>query len=914
VEESLRTGLAIILLASVGRHYRVRHAAEVGGDKDTQRSNWPWLQVAAFSGAIALGWVATEKAGERRDSAMRNDVMTRAQLGGASVDVEKVKTFHWDERDLNNPNYLQLKELMKSMVRANRDLRFAMLLGLKGQRVQFLVDSEPPSSVDYSPPGQEYTEAAPDYLKGMLDHHPFIVGPTVDRWGTWIIASVPLVDLGPNGYVAFELDITAADWTSRVRLARLPAVLITILISVLLLTYSFAQEALREKVAQLTASEQRNSSLVDSSPNCIHLLDPKGRIQAINPAGLKAVGLPKLHVIGRRFFELWPPKSKAALENALRQTMAGEPVAFEADVIKPGGAQFTWSVATNPVRDLQGRVTGFVCVCADITDRKQSEQALLSAKLAAESAMRAKGEFLAVMSHEIRTPLGGVIGLLGILQEISATSEQRTHLRLARDNAERLLHILDDILDMSKIESGKLTIEITPFDIRKEFDQILDAMRVRAEAKGCELTWSIDEQVPPVLLGDPTRLSQILSNLVSNAIKFTDQGSVTVQVRSPRNGESEHTLHVSVRDTGVGIPLEVQARLFTRFEQADVSTTRKYGGTGLGLSIVKDLVEMMKGQITIESQPNAGATFHVSVPLRAGKASDLAAKMRAEAPVVLNHPFRLRILCAEDERTNRVITEYLVKQMGHDIECATNGREALERLRMESFDAVLMDNRMPEVDGFQATRTIRDPRSDVLDHDIYIIANTANASENYRTACLEAGMNDYMIKPTHKRVLHAALERAIAYQQQRGRKLPMVATTETLAEDRELPLPPALSEAELLASIESSETTGARSDPTEGLSMEAMAEIVAQFQLDMPNRLEQMRTALREKDAATFARCAHSIKSCALYVQGERLSELCARLESLADAGRLGGCPEIFSQVEDEFRTTSTRLQTSRFS
>jgi PAS domain S-box-containing protein len=289
-----------------------------------------------------------------------------------------------------------------------------------------------------------------------------------------------------NRWVTADVDIHAANWNNALRLARLPVVLIIIFLSLLLLIFSCSQERIHEYLAQLSSSEQRNSTLVEGSPNCVQMFDPQGRCIAVNRNGLSALARQRDDVIGKLFIDFWPPPWQKVVQESFELTLRGNPTTFEAEYARPDGINIIWRVSLTPVVGNE-RVKGLVAICVDISDLKLSERALVAAKEAAEAATKAKSEFLAVMSHEIRTPLSGVIGMLNVLRKHPMSSEQQLYTDLAHENAENLLGILDDVLDAAKVEAGKLTLETIPFDPVVQFGRVLEPMRLRAEAKGLKL-------------------------------------------------------------------------------------------------------------------------------------------------------------------------------------------------------------------------------------------------------------------------------------------------------------------------------------------------------------------------------------------------------------------------------------------
>jgi signal transduction histidine kinase/HPt (histidine-containing phosphotransfer) domain-containing protein/AmiR/NasT family two-component response regulator len=522
----------------------------------------------------------------------------------------------------------------------------------------------------------------------------------------------------------------------------------------------------------------------------------------------------------------------------------------------------------------------------------EANAALLSAKEQAEQVSRHRIEFLAAMSHDIRTPLAGVLGMLKFaLRDRSVQGRTQEYLRIGLDNGESLMVILNDILDFSKIDAGKLTLETIDFRLSDLVDDAVRILQGQADAKSLLLRRELGDGLPAYVVGDPTRIRQMLLNLLGNAIKFTERGEVRLAVHLHAEGDGHAVLLFSVIDTGPGIAPEVRQRLFQKFEQADHSTTRRYGGTGLGLAICKQLVTLMHGDIWVRSEVGAGSCFTFRLPLPIGSAPPMQAAPKARA----RHLHRLHVLCAEDVRTNQIIISTLLENMGHQVRMVEHGLAAIDALAETDFDLVLMDGRMPIMDGEQATRLIRGGGFEgrkVRNNAVTIIALTANASEMDSARYLASGMNGFLSKPLDEQLLFDQIEATIASLLARGRSLPPNAGPEPGA------VPASEDELARQFGVEPPEAPGAgliRFAGMPGLSAHNLERLRLAFVEETPRRVALARSALDARDADAAAGALHALKGSAAYLSSQQLHELAHRLEALAIARQFEEMESLFA-------------------
>jgi len=393
---------------------------------------------------------------------------------------------------------------------------------------------------------------------------------------------------------------------------------------------------------------------------------------------------------------------------------------------------------------------------AEIIQRKRVEKELQKAKEVAEAASKTKSEFLANMSHEIRTPMNGVLGTLQLLQESDLSDGQKEYVGIAYNSGEALLSLLNDILDFSKIEAGKLKLEYIPFNLKELTNDLTVLLKQKADEREVKLETDFDSEVPTAILGDSVRIRQILANLMTNAIKFTDKGTVTIKIITLENTEKMVRLRLEVNDTGIGIAEENQRKLFNSFTQADGSTTRKYGGTGLGLAIVRQLVTMMRGRLGVESEEGKGSSFWTEISFEVPHNIEMERASEKKSADV--EKLEGNVLLVEDNPVNQIVARKMLEKAGLNYEVVNNGEEALNRLKLShDFNLILMDCQMPIMDGYEATQALRDLEEKNAIDRLPVIAMTANAMEGDKDKCLAAGMDDYISKPVNQQNLKKKL-------------------------------------------------------------------------------------------------------------------------------------------------------------
>ncbi len=502
--------------------------------------------------------------------------------------------------------------------------------------------------------------------------------------------------------------------------------------------------------------------VIDSLPDLIYIKDTESRFVLANKAiRTYMTGSPEGALLGLDDFSFYPEELARGFRSDEQTVMrTGEQLVSQAERAQDKGGRHYWLLSTKvPFRNEDGGTIGIIGIGRDITAQKQGEAETIKARIQAEAASRTKSEFLANMSHEIRTPLNGVIGMTDLALDTDLTHEQRDYLETVKLSADSLLNVINDILDFSKIEAGKIDLESIDFDARECIETTLRTLVLRAEEKELELLCDIAPELPAIIRGDPTRLRQILFNLVGNAIKFTAEGQVALTVEVERQEDGDCILHFTVADTGIGILKDKQAVIFDAFAQADTSTTREFGGTGLGLTITSRLVEMMGGKIWVNSEPGKGSEFHFTA--RVGMGGALASRLPIGLPEGMLRG--IRVLVVDDNQTNRRILDRLLTRWGMRVVCVESGLNALGELNSarasgNPYRLILTDMNMPNMDGLSLVQQIRET-PDLAAATIMMLSSTGRSGEMAR--CQKLGLAASLTKPVRQNELRDAIAHAL---------------------------------------------------------------------------------------------------------------------------------------------------------
>ncbi len=673
----------------------------------------------------------------------------------------------------------------------------------------------------------------------------------------------------------------------------------------------------------LLQSERNYRELIEHARTVILRWDVNGEITYINDFGERCFGYKRAELFGRHMVGTIVPETDSAgrdmrqmLENILRSP--ADYHEYENENMTRDGRRIWMHWSNAAVCEKNGALVEVLSIGNDVTERKEAEEKLFethqylekavqrSSELAVEAARAnaAKSEFLANMSHELRTPMNGVIAMAGLLSSTPLSGEQRNYVGLIRKSGKQLMAIINDILDYSKIEARRMGVEEVPFKLAGIMDELIPILQPGADEKGLALSCRIEPDVPAIVRGDPARLRQILLNLSSNAVKFTENGSVTIRVSVESLEEQRLTLCFTVSDTGIGIAPDQLPQIFEPFTQADSTTTRRFGGTGLGLSISRQLVELMGGKLEVSSKEGEGSVF--SFTARFGQISTGETGLVAEEKInelikqsvsYSDQRGKFKILVVEDNPINQKVAVALLEKAGFRHALAESGYEALQRLETEPFDLVLMDCQMPGLDGYETTMLIRSANVAVMRNDMPIIAMTANALEGDREKCLEAGMDDYIPKPIDLSLLVPLLEKWLPHEgfaeniKQPEIKMPARSVFNGAADAPDLPV---FNEADYLR---------------RNLDDRILArDVLNIFVRSTPNYLASLKELLKEGDAVGLRKQAHAVKGACSTVGAEQMRETALQLEKLAKDGELSSASSLAERLYCDYRRMEAEL------
>ncbi len=654
---------------------------------------------------------------------------------------------------------------------------------------------------------------------------------------------------------------------------------------------------------ELRAQGELIQGLLDHSPAHISIRDARGIFLAVSTDVPNIFDIPPGPIVGNHVSRYFPPETAAAVMEDDRAVLAtGRPTTRAHALMTKDGTTRTYLVNTFPLLDKDGAADRVCSISTDITERARLERELLAAKEAAEKANHAKSEFLAKMSHEIRTPLNGIIGFTDLAKAASDDAERAQCLESLETSGRALLSLVNDLLDLSRAESGRLDVERIPFVLRAEVEAALTPVRAEAARKGLGLSVRVDEALPERLVGDPARLRQVLVNLTANAVKFTHRGGVSLELapvtaqsparaKIPADPALRHRVLLCVRDTGIGIPEGAQATVFENFTQADSSTTRKYGGTGLGLAICRQLTRLMGGEIWLESAPGQGSSFYVSLPFGEAPAPASSAQGPGGAgPQPPGAARPLAVLLAEDTPANAFIAKAYLKRLGHAADHVFTGREALAKLAERPYDLVLMDLEMPDMDGLEATRRLRAGEAGEANRVVPVLAMTAHALTSYREQCAQAGMDGFVAKPVTFGELAEALDRHLG----QGPEVRPQA-------DREAP-----AQADQLGQAGHQPLDTARALEMLDGDQDLLRDVRRIYAEDTPKkrayleRLAQGPPPQAGPELAEAIRVAHSLKSACSLVGAFAAAGAARDMEKAAGQGRLEELPGLALRLSEE--------------
>jgi PAS domain S-box-containing protein len=651
------------------------------------------------------------------------------------------------------------------------------------------------------------------------------------------------------------------------------------------------------KLAEEELQHQRDFALyvMSTMGQGLTVTGADGKFSYVNPAYARMLGYPPEALVGREPEEFTLAEDVVRLEQAHAQRQAGKTTSYETRLQRADG-ETIYALITGTPHRRSGEIIGSVAVITDLTERYRMEQALAQARDQALEASRLKSEFLATMSHEIRTPMYSVIGMNELLLQTTLSERQREYAEAVHLSAEGLLAILDDILDFSAIEADRLLLHEADFEPRAVIAEVSEIFAAKIDAKNLSLHIAVAPEVPTWLCGDSRRLRQVLINLVGNAIKFTEHGSIDIAANVGGTMDAGPILRFAITDTGVGIPQAAHQRLFLPFTQLDGSMARRYGGTGLGLAISKRLVELMGGEIGVASEAGSGACFWFTAAFKyvADQPGDRTVDHRQQTTAGTEPAVPVtgvRILLAEDNPINQRLAILQIERLGYAVRAVSDGRAAVDAVieNPDTFDLILMDCQMPVMDGFEATRVIR--RAEPADRRVPIVAMTANAMRGDREACLAAGMDAYLVKPVRPTELDQILRHWLVLPPVESPAPAAALSLAQLAEIHEKYGDDTLDEVQVADIFETAGAAGAT----------VINDLIDAFLTGAEARIIAMRAALAQGDRTALASAAHNLTGSSGSYGANRLSTLARQVEMLARRDTPEAAGAIVAQLEAEF-------------
>ena len=727
---------------------RMRVPGAVSGKK----ANRPLavLVIVLFITVIS-GFFLVRAAVDSESSSILRQAMNIARTAEASLSKEALLALSNTRSDVAKPEYVLLKKSLAKIIQVNSEFAFAYIYTQRNGKIYFAVDSEPVYSPDYSPPGQEYTEADEEARLPFVSGEPLVTKPSTDRWGTWISMLVPMKDnlLGKT-IAVFGMDYPAELMNQHLTSNAIQgAVYVAALMLLITAFYMITRKnsLLRKSQVQIKESDDKNRILTNVTIEGI-VIQKSGLIADMNPSMHRMFGYEREEMIGKEISVYFSDEDRPVVKENINSNST-QP--YTVNAVRKNGETFI--VTIEGIACQMNGETVRASSVRDVTKQKQAEADLIKAKELAEAATKSKSTFLANMSHEIRTPMNAVIGFSGLLAKTDMTRKQQDYVRKIESSAKALLGIINDILDFSKIEAGKLEIEEVNFRLNDVMNNIAEMVAVKAAEKNVELLSYVPSNVPNALVGDPLRLGQILVNLASNAVKFTEKGHILIKSELSGEDAAGCRIKFSVQDTGIGMTAEQVENMFTAFSQADSSITRRFGGTGLGLTISKRLAEMMDGEITIQSQPGVGSTFTYAATFK--RQTEAEENKTSE----LQELGQLKVLIVDDNEMARTILAEHLSALGIQAAQADSGHTAVEEIRQASkstpYDLVLMDLRMPDMDGLETARKITGDQ-DITRQPLIIMVSAFGREEIVKQA-EKIGIRTFLMKPVNPDLLEDIL-------------------------------------------------------------------------------------------------------------------------------------------------------------